>query len=141
MLHRITLGLLAMIGIITAANPLYASYHLTCQDEIGREVCVSIRRVESLSNPCTGSGCDFSALTRRLDKTTALYLDALATSASEQAGEYARSATDALCGTRFTGPTAVISRLRVSLNRFMVAMDELQELAEIEDPVTCEFGH
>lgn len=139
MVHYIVGGLVTILSLVTVSTPLQAGYHLSCQDELGREVCIGIRRVESLSEPCSGSGCDFSALIKRLDRTTGAYLDTLATSASEQAGNYARSAVDALCRTTFTGPTTVISRLRVSINRFFSAMEELQELAEIEDPETCEF--
>jgi hypothetical protein len=95
--------------------------------------------VESLAEPCLGSGCDFGRLMAQMNHTTTLYIQLLPQTASPQAGNLAKSASSTLCGLEFTGPQQVITRLIVSANRFLESMLELQEMAGLDEPESCQF--
>jgi hypothetical protein len=116
-----------------------AGYHLDCSDPTGRSVCIAIRKVESMAQPCIGSGCDHNGLIRQMGVATARYIETLAETASEQAGNFARDASYELCGLAFTGHPDVIRRFVVTANRFLEAMLELQQISGIEDTETCEL--
>lgn len=114
-------------------------FDLDCKAPAGKNVCVAIKTVESFAQPCMGSGCDFPRLIAQMDRATQLYIGLIPETASPQAGALAKSASSALCDTRFTGSGSVIARFIVSANRFLEAMLELQEVANVEEPDTCVF--
>lgn len=140
MISKMLMGFAFVLAVIpshSSATP--RNYHLDCATATGKEICVSIRRVEINVRPCEGAGCDFYNLINLMDRATDLYIESLATSATRQAGDLAFSAASTLCHTTFTGERDQIRRLTVSANRFLEAMIELQELAGITDTMACEF--
>ena len=124
---------------LSAEIEIEDNYDLTCTHAQGKQVCSAIKMVENLVQPCVGTGCDFSQLIAQMNHATEIYIELLPQSASSQAGDLAKSASLALCETRFTGSQNLIARLIVSANRFLEAMLELQQIAKVNEPETCEF--
>jgi hypothetical protein len=128
--------------LLAAAPALGAgtSDPLNCTSEPGRSLCREIRRLDRLVVPCDGIACyelwrdQLASMERILRAHDKLDFDF---SADARLGALAKQTSRTLCLARWSGDPAWISRLAVTANRTLRALEDVQIAADEPAPYTC----
>jgi hypothetical protein len=136
---RVTLTF-AILLATAAALGAGASDPLNCTSEPGRSLCREIRRLDRLVVPCDGIACyelwrdQLASMDRILRAYDTLDVDF---SADAQLGALAKQTSRKICRTEWTGNPAWISRIVVTANRTLRALEDVQIAADEPDRYTC----
>lgn len=133
----VVLFFLASASIASAAAPL------TCAEQPGRRFCGLLNRFDGLLGECTGAGCHslWNDQLRQIRIFLDEYYDTFlpGDEVGADLGGLANKTAKTLCRYKLTGTAHWVDTMAVQYNRYLKALKQLQEMAELKAPYSCTF--